>query len=329
MRASPSEVLLANEARVAIERRRKLRWRHAWQLALFRTVTGVLAVSPRGTGAMVARALARLYFRLSPSRRRILQRNLLENFPMKSDVEITALANECIDQFGTAAGDFLEIANLTPEEILSRIPVQGHEHLAAARARGQGVFFLSAHFGNWEAGALVLGLLGEPIAVVARPMDNAGIERELARRRTKFGNRLISKHDAAGELIRAMRKNETVAVLIDQNVLENEAIFVPFFGRPTATTPSLARLQMKTGAAVVPGFIYPRGGGRWEGRIEPPIYREEFLEIDDRAERVRRATARYMEVIETAVRRSPASWMWMHNRWKVRPPSKSEAARLR
>jgi KDO2-lipid IV(A) lauroyltransferase len=320
MRASTSQVLLANEARAILERRRRVRWKHATHAALFRTLAAGLSVSPSVVRANAGRWLARLYFALAPSRRRILQRNLLENVPQKSDAEIAALARECVDQLGTAAIDFLEIADLQEHEVRARVVLQGAEHIAAARARGQGVFLLSAHFGNWEAAALAVGLLGEPIGVVTRPLDNAALERELAQRRSRFGNRVISKRDAAPELLRAMRRNETVAILIDQNVLESEAIFVPFFGRLAATTPSLALLQMKTGAAVVPGFAYPMGGGRWEVRVEPPIYREDFLEIPDRAERVRRATARYMEIIEAAVRKSPASWMWMHNRWRTRPP---------
>jgi KDO2-lipid IV(A) lauroyltransferase len=316
--------MLANEARSAIERRRGARVRRGIHAALIRGLVAGFSFASLPTRTSVGRGLARLYFALAPARRRILHRNLLENFPLKSDAEIASLARSCVDQLATAAVDFLDIAGRPASEIRARVSVTGVEHLAAARARGQGVFLLSAHFGNWEAGALAIGLLGEPIAIVTRPLDNAALERDLARRRTRFGNRMISKREAAAELLRAMRRNETVAILIDQNVLESEAIFVPFFGRLAATTPSLALLQMKTGATVIPAFTFPMGEGRWEVRIEAPITREEFLEIPDRAERVRRATARYMEVIEAAVRKSPASWMWMHNRWRTRPPASED-----
>ena len=96
---------------------------------------------------------------------------------------------------------------------------------------------------------------------------------------------------------------------------------MPFFGRPAATTPSLGLLQHKTGAAVVPVFTWPIGGGRYETRFEPPIFPEEFEDAGtDRAERVKKATARYIEVIEAAVRKKPSAWLWMHNRWRTRPP---------
>jgi KDO2-lipid IV(A) lauroyltransferase len=121
-----------------------------------------------------------------------------------------------------------------------------------------------------------------------------------------------------------MSRNETVAILVDQNVLPREAVFVPFFGRPAATTPSLARIQLKTGAAVVPVFTWPEGDGRYRLEFETPILPEEFAHngpgVPDRDERVRRATARYMEVTEAAIRRDPAAWLWIHDRWKTRPP---------
>jgi KDO2-lipid IV(A) lauroyltransferase len=182
------------------------------------------------------------------------------------------------------------------------------------------VFLLSAHIGNWEIGALVAGMLGEPIAPVVRPLDNPLLEEELGRLRRRFGNRPVPKKQATRELLRAMARNETVAILVDQNVLPREAVFVPFFGRPAATTPSLALLQLKTGAAVVPVFTWPEADGRYRLDFETPILPEEFGGTAvDREERVRRATARYMAVTEAAVRKDPAAWLWVHNRWKTRP----------
>jgi KDO2-lipid IV(A) lauroyltransferase len=155
---------------------------------------------------------------------------------------------------------------------------------------------------------------------VVRPLDNPLLEAELARRRTRFGNRIISKRDASKAILRALRQNPTVAILVDQNVITEEAIYVPFFGRLAATTPSLALLQLKTGAPVVPVFTWPLGNGCYRLQFEKPILAQEFEgSAADRAERVRAATASYMAVTEAAVRRQPAAWFWMHNRWRTRP----------
>jgi KDO2-lipid IV(A) lauroyltransferase len=324
MRSSETAVVDLMETRTAPPRKRKRRrsvLRHRLEFAAFRLAVGALRLLPPGGSSGLGRALARVFFRFARSRRRILFKNLLAAFPEKPTKEIAAIARGCVSTFGATFMDFLEASDLPREDFLDRAPLTGVEHLLAARARGRGVFLLSAHFGSWEVGALRVGLMGEPISLVVRPLDNPLLEAELARRRTRFGNSVIAKKDAAREILRAMRLNQTVAILIDQNVLEREAIFVPFFGRPAATTPSLGLLQLKTGAAVLPVFTWPIGGGRYETRCEPPIFPEEFeAAATDRAEWVKRATARYIEVIEAAIRKKPSAWLWMHNRWRTRPP---------
>jgi KDO2-lipid IV(A) lauroyltransferase len=304
----------------AVRRRDRSGLRDALEHAVFRAAFGGLALLPRGSSSTLGSALASAYFSLAPRRRRILLANLSAAFPEWTEPQVVATARACVASFGAALMEFLDSPRYSRQEMLDRVSVVGEEHLAAARARGRGVFLLSAHFGSWELGAIRAGLIGEPIAPVVRPLDNPRLEAELARRRTRFGNQLIAKKDAAREILRAMRANRTVAILVDQNVIAEEAIFVPFFGRLAATNPSLALLQLKTDAAVVPAFTWPAGAGKYRLEFGAPILAEEFAEAGaDRAERVRRATARYMAVTETAVRGDPAAWLWMHERWKTRP----------
>jgi Kdo2-lipid IVA lauroyltransferase/acyltransferase len=308
----------------APRRRRKRRrsvLRQRAELALFRLATGALGLLPAPAARRSAAAAARLALAIGSSRRRILLKNLSAAFPEKSPAEIEEIARRSIDGFAAALVDFLETGRLTAEEIRSRVSIGGEEHLAAARERGRGVFLLSAHFGSWEIAALAAGLMGEPIALLVRTLDNPLLEEELSRLRRQFGNRPIPKKEAARELLRTMSRNESVAILVDQNVIPREAIYVPFFGRLAATTPALALLHLKTGASVVPVFMWPQGAGRYRMEFERPILAEEFGGPEvDRDERVRRATARYMEVIEAAIRREPHAWLWIHDRWKNRPP---------
>ncbi|HLN81471.1 MAG TPA: lysophospholipid acyltransferase family protein [Thermoanaerobaculia bacterium] len=324
---APADASTAGAGRRRRKRRRS-ELRHRAELALFRIAATGLAVLPRSSGRRTLRGVTRLAFALLPARRRILSANLTAAFPEKTRGEIAAIGQRSLDGFANALADFLETARLTREDLLAHVTVAGEENLRSARARGRGVFLLSAHFGSWEIGALVAGLLGEPISPVARPLDNPLLEEELDSLRRRFGNRPISKRDAAKELLRAMSRNETVAILIDQNVLPREAVFVPFFDRPAATTPSLARIQLKTGAAVVPVFTWPRGEGEYRLEFERPILPEDFggAEIP-RDERVWRATARYMEVTEEAIRKDPAAWLWIHDRWKTKPPEEDARSR--
>lgn len=286
----------------------------------------MLGLLPRGAPAALGRALARAYVRVSPSRRRVLTSNLRHAFPEKTPEEIERLARDSTGSFGAAFMDFLEISRLDESQIRSRVRIVGREHYDSARALHRGVLLMSAHIGGWELGAMLAGILGEPVAPIVRPLDNPLLERELVRLRTRFGNRLIGKRNAARDILKALRNDEAVAILIDQNVVAREGVFVPFFGRLAATSPSLALFQLKTDAPVVPVFVWPEEEGRYRVELEPAILADEFREDGlDRDEAVRRATARYAAVTEAAIRRDPAAWLWMHNRWRTRPEHSRES----
>lgn len=303
-------------------RRRRSAARDRAELVLFRAGAALFSVLPAAARQALGRRLGRLSLVFMPSRRRILRENLTQAFPEKSPDEIAGLGLASAEWVGAAFVDFLDGSRLSADALRARIRLAGEEHFARARARGRGVFLLSAHIGGWELGAIRAGLVADPIAPVVRPLDNRLLERELARRRTRLGNRLIAKREAARDILGAMRRGETVAILVDQNVLAREAVFVPFFGRLAATTPALALLQLKTDAAVVPVFTWPEGGGRYCLEFETPILAEEFAGLP-REEAVRAATARYMAVTEAAVRRDPEVWLWMHDRWRTRPAEAS------
>lgn len=284
--------------------------------AAVRGAMAALSVLPLRSRSGLARTAARFYYRVGRSRRTIALENLSRAFPSLQEGERASIARRCAENFSGVFFDFLAATRLSREGLRAAVEMEGESHYRAAVARGKGVFLLSAHFGNWEIGALAAGLLAAPIASVVRPLDNPRLERELARLRGKFGNRTIGKKQAAREVLREMRRGGTVAILIDQNVLAREAIFVPFFGRLAATSPALGLLQKKTDAAVVPVFCRPKGGGRYTLRFEPPIVLADLPEADRSVEAL---TARYTKVTENAVRADPELWLWMHNRWRTRP----------
>jgi KDO2-lipid IV(A) lauroyltransferase len=294
--------------------------REAAEHAAVRGAMAALSVIPESARSRLARSAARLYYRVGRSRRAIALRNLRVAFPALSEDERREIARRCVENFGSVFFDFLAATRLSRDGLRAAVEIEGEDDYRSAVARGKGVFLLSAHFGNWEIGALAAGLLGRPIASVVRPLDNPRLDRELSRLRGKFGNRTIGKKHAAREILREMREGGTVAILIDQNVLAREAVFVPFFGRLAATSPALGLLQKKTDAAVVPVFCRPRGGGRYVLRFEKAIVVGDLPETDRSAEAL---TARYTRVTEDAVRAEPALWLWMHNRWRTRPAGES------
>lgn len=305
-------------------RRRRSAARDRVELWLYRSTTRALAWLPRGAAAALGESAALAYVRLSARRRRVLLDNLRRAFPEKPPAELERLARDSVRSFGAVFMDFLALARSDENAIRARVRVVGREHYDRARGLHRGVLLMSAHLGGWELGALLGGILGEPVVPIVRPLDNPLLEEELTRLRTRFGNRLIRKRAAARDILRALRADQAVAILIDQNVVAREAVFVPFFGRLAATSPAVALFQRKTGAPVVPVFVWPEAGGTYRVELQPPILAEEFSQEPGAGEdAVRRATARFTAVTEAAIRKEPAAWLWMHDRWRTRPPEEA------
>jgi KDO2-lipid IV(A) lauroyltransferase len=176
------------------------------------------------------------------------------------------------------------------------------------------VFFLTAHIGSWEVAALVTGLKVEAgLSVVNRPLDNPYLELELDRLRKIYGNEVFGKRNILREMLRQLKSGGGVGILIDQRVREDQGIEVPFFGHPAWTHPILARVARKTGAPVVPTFALREAPGRYSLSYGEPLM------VEDRTEAEREdgpLTARYMAVLEAAIRARPEQWLWYHDRWK-------------
>lgn len=285
------------------------------EFALYRAVRGALSHLDDAEAARFGAALGRTAARVSPRRDRLARANLAAAFPGWTERQVDETVGRCWEHFGRVAVDYLRLGELPPGEFLDRIEIEGLSNFTGALERRKGVFLLSAHLGHWEVGALAAGLLGEPISIVVRTLDNPFLEEELARHRSRYGNRVVPKTEAAREMLRSLRAGGTVAILVDQKVIGEEAVSVPFFGRPARTTPALARLAVKTGAAVVPVFCRPAEGGpgRYRLEFEPAILPDDLPEAEREVEPL---TARFMEVTEAAIRRAPEYWLWMHNRWK-------------
>ncbi|MGA9792483.1 MAG: lysophospholipid acyltransferase family protein, partial [Terriglobales bacterium] len=204
-------------------------------------------------------------------------------------------------------------------ENVSRIVVyDGFENFERAYARGKGVLFLTGHLGAWELSAFAHSLQGHPLSIVMRSLDNPYVDALLQRYRTMHGNRTVDKDDFVRGLLSAMRAGETVGILMDTNMTPPQGVFVDFFGIPACTASGLARIALKTGAAVVPGFTV------WDSKLRKYILRfdpaVELVRSSDNEADIVANTAGFTKVIEDFVRRYPDQWLWVHRRWKTRPP---------
>ena len=193
----------------------------------------------------------------------------------------------------------------------------GLENYLEGLRRARGVIFMTAHLGAWELSSFAHAICGYPLKFVVRPIDNALVEALVSRYRMRSGNVPIRRKSAARDILGALRRNEAVGILFDQNTTRGEGVFVDFFGIPAATTPAIARFALSTGAAVVPGFlIWEEHTGKHRLRLDPPV---DLVNTGDRSRDVIENTRIFNRILEDYVRRYPDQWLWIHRRWKTRP----------
>jgi KDO2-lipid IV(A) lauroyltransferase len=239
-------------------------------------------------------------------------RNLAMALPEKSAGEHRRIADGVFDSIARMLVCFAKFPQIGHAHLSEWAAFDGYEHFEAARGRGRGVLLATAHLGNWELGALAHGLRGEPMDVVVRPLDNPWIDRLVARRRTLCGNRVIEKRDAARTIFKALAANRTVGILIDQNSSVDQGVFVDFFGIPACAGTGFARIAARSGAAVIPAFaLWSEAEGRYVVRYSPAVEMTGAADED---------TARLQKRLEAAIRETPEQWLWIHRRWKTRPP---------
>jgi len=274
-----------------------------------------LATRPLDEALERGARLGRLWHALDRGHRRLAERNI--GLGLGLDPAAAArTARACFENIGRTVAEFA-IAGSRPDELFDRMDLEGVEHLQAALAKGRGVFLLSGHCGNWE---LLGARLGRevPMTSLARAMANPLVDAAVEAQRRGAGVRTLDARDAVREILRTLRRGEAVAMLLDQNALRHERVFVPFLGRPAATNLGLAMLALKTGAPVLPAFSARGTDGRHRAWIGAPI---PLAEAGGRDERIGVSTARFTAAIEGYVRRHPDQWFWVHNRWKRSPES--------
>ena len=291
--------------------RRKLEYAAAWP---FIKILGIL---PRPISRAFAIALAQMFYLLHVRLRRVGMRNLELAFPEKSISKRKRILRGVFTSLGRQLAEVCQFPKYTRENVDEVVLYDGLENFQKAYARGKGVLFLTAHFGAWELSAFAHSLHGHWLHIVMRPMDNTYLDRLIQRYRTMYGNKTVGKDDFVRGLLAAMKCGETVGILMDTNMTPPQGVFVNFFGIPACTASGLARIALRTDAAVVPGFtIWEKSLGKYRLHFDPvlALIRTGDLEADILAN-----TQMFTKVIEDYVRQYPDQWLWVHRRWKTRP----------
>jgi KDO2-lipid IV(A) lauroyltransferase len=292
--------------------------RHRLEFALAWCVVKTIGALPRPLARLVGVSLGQLIYALHGKLRRVGMRNLALAFPEKTAAERRRIVRRVFSSLGRQFAEVCLFPIYTSENVSRTVAYDGYENFDRASQRGKGVLFLTGHIGGWELSAFAHSLYGHPLHFVMRPLDNPYLDALVRRYRTMHGNTPILKDNPARELLRAMKAGATVGILIDTNMTPPEGVFVDFFGIPACTASGLARIAMRTDAAVVPGFtVWDPVLRKYRLRFEPPVALIRTGNID--ADIVAN-TALFTKVIEDVVRRYPDQWLWVHRRWKTRPP---------
>ena len=277
-----------------------------------------LGALPRPLARRAGAWIVGVAYWLRPPLRRNAMFNLRLAFPEWTDAERRRTLRRLVRHIGWMAGEFTQFPKYTKENIERIVVLDGFENFANAERHGKGVLFLTGHMGAWELAPFAHALFAKPLHFLVRSIENPRVDALVNRYRCVSGNTPINKSQSARAVLKILGAGGTVGILADQNTSLEEGVFVDFFGIPASTTTGLARLALHTGAAVVPAYIYwDRPSRKYRLRYEPEI---KLVRTGDPEADIRENTARFTRVIENYARRHPDQWLWVHRRWRTRPP---------
>lgn len=288
------------------------------EYALVWCVVRSIGVLPRPLARAVGIGVGGVTYLLHGKLRRVGMRNLGMAFPEKSTRERRKILRGVFTSLGRQLAEVCLFPRYTCENVSRVVIYDGYENFQQAAKRGKGVLFLTGHLGGWELSAFAHALYGHPLHFVMRPLDNPYLDHMVRDYRTMHGNIPILKDDPVRELLRAMKEGATVGILMDTNMMPPQGVFVNFFAIPACTPSGLARIALRTDAAVVPGFtVWDPALRKYRLRFDPAL---ELVRTGDNEADILANTQRFTDVIEDFVRQYPDQWLWVHRRWKTRPP---------
>jgi KDO2-lipid IV(A) lauroyltransferase len=281
-------------------------------------VARALGALPRRLARLWAAGLAFAVYWVFGRLRRVGETNLKLALPELPSQTRKEILRGVYIHLGWQLVEFCRMIRYTPENTRGWLRTEGLEHYQAARARGKGVLIVTAHLGAWELSSFYASLMGHPMGLVIRRLDNRKLDAYVNQIRCLHGNYVLNKDDFGRGLLTAMREGGTVGILMDTNMTPPQGVFANFFGIPACTATGPAHVARKTGAAVLPGFmLWDKARNQYVLHFGPQI---EIPHTGTASDDILNGTRLCNDVIESWIRRYPDQWLWIHRRWKTRPP---------
>jgi KDO2-lipid IV(A) lauroyltransferase len=246
-------------------------------------------------------------------RRRVALEGLARAFPEESAAERRAIARAAYAQLGRSLGELLVVRRISDADLEKLVSFQGWERYEQARAAGRGVVVAVAHYGNWEMLGRACARRGVPLTAITRRLRGR-LNRPILAARREGGMRELPEKGSTHDALALLRRGETLAVIVDQNMRPKRGIFVDFFGERACTTPAAAVLSLRAGAPLIAAFPVRQPDGTHLVQVEGP-----FTTSLRGQEAIADLTQQLTAAVERAVRAHPDHWFWVHRRWKTRP----------
>ncbi|MBU4201134.1 MAG: lysophospholipid acyltransferase family protein [Verrucomicrobia bacterium] len=243
-------------------------------------------------------------------------------FPEKSATELRTVAEGMYANLGLYIVETMRMETLDREWLPRNVEVKGLDIVREVLARGKGAVMLSAHIGNFELPSLIAGYFGIPITVITKTIKPAALDEYWTTSRTRLGVKTVSRRGTFRACLAALKANEVLGFILDQNMKRKDGIFVEFFGRPACTSPGLAYLSAMAGSPVIPIFNIRQPNSNHCVEVMPALPPPP----DRKPETIHQATQTYTAIIESVIRKHPDQWIWIHRRWRTQPLPESVPA---
>ncbi len=272
-----------------------------------------LALSlPLKLGYAVAVFCSDLHYFFAYIDRREVGANLKAIFPEKSDREIKGIRIHIFRNFAKYLVDFFRFTKIDIAYIKRNVKIENIHYVNEALAKGKGVILLTAHFGNWELGGVIMGQLGYPFWAVALPHKDKRVNNFFNFQRASKGVKVIAFGNAVRRCLTILKDNNALALVGDRDFTKKGGVVVDFFGKPTILPEGPAAFASKTGSPIVPGFVLRNQDDSFTLRFEKPL---EFIPTADKNHDLLKLVESYKVVIEHYIRKNPQQWYMFKKFW--------------
>lgn len=273
----------------------------------------LLVVMPRRVSLFLGDMIGALWFDVLRIRRKVVMDNLNLAYPALGESEKVRIARQSLYGMGRTIIEYLLLVKFKKGWVETHFEFKNTHYIDEALKEGKGVFILTAHLGNGDFSCVGLTQKGYPMNLISKQFKSEWLNEAWFGLRRRLGVKIIFHEKSTFDILKAVKRNEIVAFVLDQFMGPPVGVKTKFFGVETGTAQGLAIFARKTGAPVIPVFNYRLSDGRFCVFCEPRVEFEEKSTVD---ETISFMTQKYTDRIEAAVKNNPGQWMWLHRRWK-------------